>query len=95
VSGALIGGRICCVLHQATPQCLGRRAVGRRAVGRRAVGRRAVGRRAVGRRRQAPATASGRGSDPRSTVDSASARSSSVRKLPNSATTTNGKNHTM
>ena len=50
----------------------------------------------AGNRPQAPATASGAGaSAPRATSDAASARSSSVGKLPNSATITSGKNHTM
>jgi hypothetical protein len=44
---------------------------------------------------QAPATASGTGAAPRSASEAASACSISVGKLPNSATTTNGKNHTM
>ena len=46
-------------------------------------------------RDQAPATTSGTGSAPRSTADSVNACSSSDGKLPNSATNTNGENHTM
>jgi hypothetical protein len=81
-------GEVCCDLH-------GRRAVSGAPTARAAANTRGDHARRSRAGDYAPATAIGTGSVPRSTADATSACSSADGKLPNSATTTSGKNHTM